>query len=75
MLPSEYWIDDVKQGDYCDVVTDGSSYGPCSFGDAWIYLAGVDAGWRLARRKRHSGLYAILRSLADKATQALKEKS
>lgn len=44
VLPSEYWIDDVKQGDYFDVVTDGSSYGPCSFGDAWIYLAGVDAG-------------------------------
>mgnify|MGYP007071180128 CR=1 FL=1 len=44
MLPSEYWIDDVKQGDCFDVVTDGSSYGPCSFGDAWFYLAGVDAG-------------------------------
>ena len=27
VLPSEYWIDDVKQGDYFDVVADGSSYG------------------------------------------------
>ena len=34
VLPSEYWIDDVKQGDCFDVVTDGSSYGPCSFGGA-----------------------------------------
>ena len=50
MLPSEYWIDDVKQGDCFDVVTDGSSYGPCSFGGAWTYLAGVDTGWHLARR-------------------------
>lgn len=45
VLPSEYWIDDVKQAGYFDVVTDESSYGPCSFGDAWFYLAGVDAGW------------------------------
>ena len=44
VLPSEYWIDDVKQGDCFDVVTDGSSYGPCSFGGAWTYLAGVDTG-------------------------------
>ena len=65
MLPSEYWIDDVKQGGYFDVVTDESSYGPCSFSDAWIYLAGVDAGWNLARRKRHSGLYATLRTLRN----------
>lgn len=48
VLPSKYWIDDVKQGDYFDVVTDGSSYGPCSFGGAWTYLAGVDTGWHLA---------------------------
>ena len=65
VLPSEYWIDDVKQGDYFDVVTDGSSYGPCSFGGAWTYLAGVDTGWYLARRKRHSGLYATLRTLCN----------
>lgn len=65
VLPSEYWIDDVKQDDYFDVVTDESSYGPCNFGDAWIYLAGVDAGWHLARRKRHSGLYATLRTLRN----------
>lgn len=65
VVPSEYWIDDVKQGDYFDVVTDGSSYGPCSFGGAWTYLAGVDTGWYLARRKRHSGLYATLRTLCN----------
>lgn len=52
VLPSEYWIDDVKQGDYFDVVTDESSYGPCSFGGAWTYLAGVDKGWHLTRRRR-----------------------
>ncbi len=68
VLPSEYWIDDVKQGDYFDVVTDESSYGPCSFGDAWFYLAGVDAGWHLARRKRHSGLCATLRGIFDSLT-------
>lgn len=65
VLPSEYWIDDVKQGGYFDVVTDVSSYGPCSFGDAWIYLAGVDAGWHLAGGERHSGLYATLRTLRN----------
>ena len=63
VLPSEYWIDDVKQGDYFDVVTDGSSYGPCSFGGAWTYLAGVDTGWHLARKGHHAGLYETLRSL------------
>lgn len=68
VLPSEYWIDDVKQGDYFDVVTDESSYGPCSFGDAWFYLAGVDAGWHLARRKRRSGLCATLRGIFDSLT-------
>lgn len=68
VLPSEYWIDDVKQGDYFDVVTDGSSYGPCSFGGAWTYLAGVDKGWHLARRKRRSGLCATLRGIFDSLT-------
>lgn len=68
VLPSEYWIDDVKQAGYFDVVTDESSYGPCSFGDAWFYLAGVDAGWHLARRKRHSGLCATLRGIFDSLT-------
>ena len=68
VLPSEYWIDDVKQGDYFDVVTDESSYGPCSFGDAWFYLAGVDAGWHLARMERHSGLCATLRGIFDSLT-------
>lgn len=63
VLPSEYWIDDVKQGDYFDVVADGSSYGPCSFGGAWTYLAGVDTGWHLARKGHHAGLYEALRSL------------
>ncbi len=68
VLPSEYWIDDVKQDDYFDVVTDESSYGPCSFGDAWFYLAGVDKGWHLARRERHSGLCATLRGVFDSLT-------
>lgn len=75
VLPSEYWIDDVKQDGYFNVVACASSSGPYRFADAWTYLNGIEEGWRLARRKRHSGLYAILRSLADKATQALKEKS
>lgn len=68
VVPSEYWAGDVKQGDYFDVVTDGSSYGPCSFGGAWTYLAGVDTGWRLARRERHSGLCATLRGIFDSLT-------
>ena len=68
VLPSEYWIGDVKQGDCFDVVTDGSSYGPCSFGGAWTYLAGVDTGWHLARRERHSGLCATLRGIFDSLT-------
>ena len=44
VLPSEYWIGGVKHDDYFDVVAHGSSYGPCCFGDAWVYIAGVDAG-------------------------------
>lgn len=72
VVPSEYWAGDVKQGDYFDVVTDGSSYGPCSFGGAWTYLAGVDTGWRLARRERHSGLCATLRGIFDSLVTASK---
>lgn len=63
VLPSEYWIDDVKQAGYYDVLTCTSNSGPYRFDDAWTYLNGINAGWQLARRKRHSGLYATLRTL------------
>lgn len=65
VLPSEYWIDDVKQAGYFDVVTCTSNSGPYRFDDAWTYLNGINAGWHLARRKRHSGLYATLRTLRN----------
>ena len=65
VLPSEYWIDDVKQDGYFDVVACTSNSGPYRFDDAWTYLNGINAGWHLARRKRHSGLYATLRTLRN----------
>lgn len=65
VLPSEYWIDDVKQAGYYDVLTCTSNSGPYRFDDAWTYLNGINAGWQLARRKRHSGLYATLRTLRN----------
>lgn len=65
VLPSEYWIDDVKQAAYYDVLTCTSNSGPYRFDDAWTYLNGINAGWHLARRKRHSGLYATLRTLRN----------
>ncbi len=65
VLPSEYWIDDVKQDGYFDVVTCTSNSGPYRFDEAWTYLDGIEKGWCLARRKRHSGLYATLRTLRN----------
>lgn len=65
VLPSEYWIDDVKQTGYFDVVTCTSNSGPYRFDEAWTYLNGIEKGWRLARRERHSGLYAALRTLRN----------
>lgn len=54
VLPSEYWIDDVKQAGYFDVVTCASSFGPLRFDDAWTYLNGIEKGWHLAQCERHS---------------------
>lgn len=65
VLPSEYWIDDVKQCGYYDVLTCTSNSGPYRFDDAWTYLNGIEKGWHLARGKRHSGLYATLRTLRN----------
>ena len=54
VLPSEYWIDDVKQAGYFDVVTCTSNSGPYRFDDAWTYLSGIEKGWHLARKEHHS---------------------
>jgi hypothetical protein len=65
VLPSEYWIGDMKQGGYVDVVAGASSSGPFRFDDAWTYLNGIEEGWRLAGGERHSGLYEVLRTLRN----------
>lgn len=62
VLPSEYWIGDVKQG-YFDVFAGASSFGPFRFDDAWTYLNGIEEGWRLAGRERHPGLHEVLSDL------------
>lgn len=62
---SDYLIDDVRQVGYYDVVAGTSNSGPYRFDDAWTYLNGIEKGWHLARRKRHSGLYATLRTLRN----------
>ena len=63
VLPSDYWIGDVRQDDYFDVVAGASSFGPFLFDDAWTYLNGIEKGWHLA--SRHSGLYEVLRTLRN----------
>lgn len=51
VLPSEYWIGDVKQDGYYDVLTCTSSFGPLRFDDAWVYLSGIAKGWHLAKSR------------------------
>ena len=47
---------------YFDVWHDGSNGGAYTYEQAWLYINGIERGWRMARKCHRSGLYDTLRT-------------
>ncbi|KFI50052.1 hypothetical protein BBIA_2185 [Bifidobacterium biavatii DSM 23969] len=64
--PSDYRIDGIPQVGYFNVNTENGSSGPYRFDDAWLYINGIEKGYKLASRTDHrSGLYETLRTVLN----------
>lgn len=51
-----------RLSDRFDVWHDGSNSGAYTYEQAWLYIDGIERGWRIACKRHRSGLYDTLRT-------------